>query len=65
MLELIGFRSALDRDACLFVSDIVICLFYFDETGFFSPIHELVDNFIERLRQQDMEFEVEYSAAGF
>jgi len=39
-LELFGFRSALDIDSCLFISENVICLVYVDDTLFFSVGHE-------------------------
>ena len=62
---MIGVRSALDMDSCLFISENVICLVYVDATLFFSPNHERIDEIIEKLRNNDMEWEVENSVAGF
>ena len=43
-LEKVGFRQAIEVDACLFVSPKVICITYVDDTLFFArdkaDIHE-------------------------
>jgi hypothetical protein len=54
-----------ELDPCLFVSDKVICLVYVDDTLFFSPKEEYIDEIIQRLRDDDMELEEESSVAGF
>lgn len=38
---------------------------YIDDTLFFSPKEEYIDEVIEKLRKADMELEVEDSVAGF
>jgi len=45
-LKGIGFESATDIDPCLFISDKVICLIYVDDTLFYSPKPEYVDEVI-------------------
>lgn len=64
-LEAIGFKSLEDVDACLFVSDNVICLVYVDDTLFFSPKEGFIDEAINRLRERGMDLEVEGEVAGF
>lgn len=64
-LEAVGFRSHEDLDACLFVSDRVICLVYVDDTLFYSPKMAYIDEVIEKLRQQEMDLEVEGEVSGF
>jgi hypothetical protein len=46
-LELIGFKSIVDINPCLFVSDKVICLVYVDDTLFFSPSQAYIDKVID------------------
>jgi hypothetical protein len=43
----------------------VICLVYVDDTLFYSPKTEYIDELIEKLKAQDMELEVEGTVAGF
>ncbi len=64
-LESIGFTNNEELDPCLFVSPNVICLVYVDDTLFYSRRVEHIDEAIERLRNADMELEVEGSVAGF
>jgi hypothetical protein len=64
-LEGIGFTSMTDIDPCLFISDKVICLVYVDDTLFYSPKSEYIDEVIANLRKNEMELEVENSVAGF
>jgi hypothetical protein len=54
-----------DVDPCLFVSDKVICLVYVDDTLFYSPRVEYINEVIEKLKALDMDLEVEGSVAGF
>jgi hypothetical protein len=64
-LEGIGFESCTDVDPCLFVSDKVICLVYVDDTLFYSPKPEYIDEVIQKLRDAEMDLEEEGSVAGF
>jgi hypothetical protein len=64
-LEKIGFESAMDIDPCLFISDKVICLVYVDDTLFYSPRPEYIDEVIQKLRDEDMDLEEEEDVAGF
>jgi len=64
-LEGIGFTSATDVDPCLFISDKVICLLYVDDTLFYSPKAEYIDEVIQKLRNEDMDLEEEGDVAGF
>jgi len=64
-LENIGFESAAKVDPCLFISDKVICLVYVDDTLFYSPKQEYIDEVIEKLQDQEMGLEVEGSITGF
>jgi Reverse transcriptase (RNA-dependent DNA polymerase) len=64
-LESVGFRSAEIIDPCLFVSDNVICLVYVDDTLFFSPREDVIDEIITKLHAAEMDLEVEGSVAGF
>jgi len=64
-LEGIGFEAYTDVDPCLFISDKVICLVYVNDTLFYSPRPEYIDEVIQKLCNADMELEVEGSVAGF
>jgi hypothetical protein len=64
-LENIGFKSAEAVDPCLFISDKVICLVYVDDTLFYSPRQEYIDEVIQQLQEQGMDLEVKGSVAGF
>jgi len=64
-LEGIGFESAQDVDPCLFISDKVICLVYVDDTLFYSPKKEYIDDAIRKLRDAGMDLEEEDDVAGF
>ena len=63
-LEKIGFVST-DSDACLFISEYVICLVYVDDTLLFSPQLEYIDAVLDKLRAAKMDLEVEDDVAGF
>jgi hypothetical protein len=63
-LEKIGFVST-DSDACLFISEHVICLVYVDDTLLFSPRLEYIDAVLAKLRAAKMDLEVEDDVAGF
>ena len=64
-LEDIGFKSAEDVDPCLFISPKVICLVYVDDTLFYSPKQEWIDEAIQQLRDEGMDLESEEDVAGF
>jgi hypothetical protein len=64
-LEACGFRNQENTDPCLFISDDCICLVYVDDTLFFAPRQEYIDKAIAKLREQQMELEIEESVAGF
>ena len=64
-LEHAGFKSNDTIDSCLFISDKVICLVYVDDTLFFSPKQEYIDEAIQSLVDQGVQVEVEDSVAGF
>ena len=64
-LEKAGLESNPDLDPCLFISDKVVCLVYVDDTLFFSPKEEYIDEIIAKLRADEMELEEESSVAGF
>jgi hypothetical protein len=64
-LEGIGFESVTDVDPCLFISDKVICLVYIDDTLFYSPKPEYIDEVIQKLRDAEMDLEEEGSVARF
>ena len=64
-LEQAGFTAMTDVDPCLFVSDKVICLSYVDDTLWFSPKQEYIDEAMQKLREQGMDLEKEDDVAGF
>jgi hypothetical protein len=64
-LESVGFVTNEAVDPCLFISDRVICLVYVDDTLFFSPKEEYINDVIEKLSQAELQLEVEDSVAGF
>ena len=65
-LEAIGFKQAVDVDACLHISNKVIFVHYVDDGILFSRDQADIDDVIERLKnQQNMQLEVEDDAAGF
>ena len=64
-LESIGFELAEDTDPCLFLSDKVICLVYVDDTLFYSPKAEYIDEAIEKLRTAGIELDIEQDVARF
>jgi hypothetical protein len=64
-LENIGFESNEEVDPCLFISEKVICLVYVDDTLFYSLRAEYIDEVIEKLKEQEMDLEVEGSVASF
>jgi len=64
-LEKTGFESQEQIDPCLFVSDKVIALIYVDDTLFFSPKQEYIEEAIGKLEAEHVEIEREQSVAGF
>jgi hypothetical protein len=65
-LEAVGLESNPDIDPCLFVSDKVICLVYVDDTLFFSPKQEYIDEVIQKLKMdRNMDLEIESDVSGF
>jgi hypothetical protein len=60
----VGFKQS-EYDACLFVSDRVICIVYVDDTLFFSPRQEYIDEMIVKLEASFLSLEAEDDAAGF
>jgi hypothetical protein len=64
-LETIGFEANIDIDPCLFISEKVICLVYVDDTLFFLPREDFINEVIEQLSQCNLNLEVEDSVAGF
>jgi hypothetical protein len=62
-LEEAGFQQS-ETDACLFVSDKVICLVYVDDTLLFAPKMEYIDEALTRIRKT-MALEEEDDVAGF
>ena len=65
-LEAIGFVQAVDVDACLFISNNVICVTYVDDTLFFARDMKDIDETIRLLReQQKMSLDVEDDVVGF
>ena len=64
-LEKVGFESQEQIDPCLFVSDKVIALVYVDDTLFFSPKKEYIDEAIKKLEDEEVAIQREESVAGF
>jgi len=65
-LERAGFEQKIDVDACLFVSDKVICLTYVDDSLFFARDQKDIDEVIRKLRDdQGMKLTEENDVAGF
>jgi hypothetical protein len=60
----VGFKQS-EYDACLFVSDKVICIVYVDDTMFFSPRQEYIDEMIVKLEELGLSLEAEDDFAGF
>jgi hypothetical protein len=60
----VGFKQS-EYDACLFVSDRVICSVYVDDTLFFSPRQEYTDEMIVKLEASGLSLEAEDDIAGF
>jgi hypothetical protein len=60
-----GFRQQVDVDPCLFISDKYICLVYVEDTLFYSPRQEYIDEAIHKLRDSRMELKVEDLVPGF
>jgi len=63
-LEKVGFVQS-DADACLFVSEKVICLVYVDDTLFFARDQKDIDKVAEALKKLKMDFTIEDDVAGF
>ena len=65
-LEGVGLKQCTNLDPCLFVSDKVIAVNYVDDTLFFSPKREYIDEVIKQLREGGgLDLEVEDDVAGF
>ena len=62
-LEEVGFKQS-ESDACLFLTDKVICLIYVDDTLLYLPKKEYIDEVLAKLRQS-MALEEEDDVAGF
>jgi hypothetical protein len=62
-LENVGFTQS-ESDQCLFLSEQVICIIYVDDTLFFSPKVEYIDEVLQKLHKS-MELEEEDDVAGF
>jgi hypothetical protein len=60
----VGFKQS-EYDACLFVSDRVICIVYVDDTFFFSPRQEYIDEMIVKLEASGLSMEAENDVARF
>jgi hypothetical protein len=60
----VGLKQS-EYDACLFVSDRVICIVYVDDTLFFSPGQEYIDEMIVKLEVSGLSMEAEDDVAGF
>jgi hypothetical protein len=60
----VGFKQS-EYDACLFVSDKVIYIVYVDDTLFFSPRQEYIDEMIVKLEESGLSLEAEDDVAGF
>jgi hypothetical protein len=54
-----------EYDACLFVSDIVIYIVNVDDTLFFSPRQEYIDEMIVKLEEAGLQLEAEDNVDGF
>jgi len=59
-----GFTQS-SANPCLFISDQVICLVYVDDNLFYSPTKTEIDKTLERLRELEMDLNVEDDVAGF
>jgi hypothetical protein len=55
----------MDIDPCLFIFDKVICLVYVDDTLFYSPKPEYIDEVIQKLRDENMDLEEEEDITSF
>ena len=64
-LEAAGFTNQEEIDPCLFLSDKCIFLVYVDDTLFYSPKAEFIEEVIAKLKDLGMELEVKDSVAGF
>ena len=65
-LERVGFVAQDSVDPCLFISDKVIAVVYVDDTLFYSPKREYIDEVLDKLKKQEnAELDVEDSVAGF
>jgi hypothetical protein len=60
----VGFTSS-SSDPCLFISDKVIALVYVDETLFFSPKQEYIDELLLKLEAKCLDPNIEEDVAGF
>ena len=59
-----GFKQS-EVDPCIFISEKVICLVYIDETLFFSPNELDIDAVLKKLRELNLELNIEDDVAGF
>jgi len=60
----VGFKQS-EVDPCIFISEKVICLVYIDETLFFSPNELDIDAVLKKLRELNLELNIEDDVAGF
>ena len=51
--ESVGLKAQTEVDPCLFISDKVICVLYVDDTLFWSPKVEHIDEVINKLRKKE------------
>ena len=59
-----GFKQS-EVDPCIFISEKVICLVYIDETLFFSPNELDICVVLKKLRELNLDLNVEDDVAGF
>jgi hypothetical protein len=64
-LEAAGFTNQEEIAPCLILSDKCICFVNVDDTLFYSPKAEFIEEAIAKLKALGMELEVEDSVAGF
>ena len=65
-LERVGLKAQTEVDPCLFILDKVVCVLCVDDTLFWSPKVECIDEVIDKPRnKENMELEEEDDVAGF
>jgi len=60
----VGFKQS-GVDPFLFISEKVICLVYIDDTLFFSPNESDINVVVKKLRELNLDLNVEDDVAGF